>query len=197
MKKKLALVMCVLASIGAESSAQFGGGAAPFQPDQEMWEGFLCCNYRYGGDWMSDSNYLPHPVMPVGTPTKITDYGRYRVFTTMDGRKMRIGNDYSRTLSNVEFARRMVVKEDPRLKIAKFPRNVQQAIAASRLVPGMTKEQVIMSIGYPITSENPSLDAAVWRYWLTSFEEFHVHWDRGVIQSVTGMPTVVTRVWTP
>ena len=163
----------------------------------EMWEGYLCCNYRYDGDWMSDSNYTPYPMMPVGTPTKITDYGRYRVYTEMGGKKMRIGNDYSRNFSNVEFAKRIVVTEDPRLKIAKFPPRVQQAIAAARIVPGMTQEQVIMSIGYPISSENPSLDAPVWRYWLTSFEEFQVNWDRGAVMSVSGLPTVLARVYDP
>jgi hypothetical protein len=163
----------------------------------EMWEGFLCCNYRYEGDWMSDSNYLPYPIMPIGTPTKITDYGRYRVFTEMGGRKIRIGNDYSRNLTNVDFAKRMVVKEDPRLRIAKFPPRIQQAIAAARIVPGMTKEQVVMSIGYPITSENPSYDAPVWRYWLTSFEEFQVNWDKDVVLSVSGLPDVLTRVYDP
>ncbi|MBK8739625.1 MAG: hypothetical protein IPM02_08825 [Betaproteobacteria bacterium] len=164
---------------------------------EDMWDGFLCCNYRYESDWMSDSNYTGYPLMPVGTPTKITDYGRYRVFTEMGGRKMRIGNDYSRSLSNVDFAKRIVVKDDPKLKIAKYPLRIQQAIAAARLVPGMTREQVIMSIGYPIFSENPSLDAPVWRYWLTSFEEFQVNWDdKGVVASVTGAPTVLSRVYT-
>lgn len=55
-------------------------------------------------------------------------------------------------LGNVDFAKRIVVKDDPRLNIAKFPPRVQQAIAAAHVAPGMTKEQVIMSIGYPITS---------------------------------------------
>jgi len=178
-------------------AAAIGTYAAQAMAADEMWEGYLCCNYRYESDWMSDSNYTGYPMMPVGTPTKITDYGRYRVFTEMGGKKMRIGNDYSREMSNVEFARRMVVKDDPRPRIAKFPPRIQQAIAAAKLVNGMTKEQVLMSIGYPILSENPALDAPVWRYWLTSFEEFQVNWDKGVVASVTGAPTVLSRVMQP
>lgn len=178
----------------AAVTAWCGVSASALAAD-EMWEGYLCCNYRYEGDWMSDSNYTGYPMMPLGTPTKITDYGRYRVYTEMGGKKMRIGNDYSRNFSNVEFARRIVVTEDPRAKIAKFPPRIQQAIAAARIVPGMTQEQVIMSIGYPISSENPALDAPVWRYWLTSFEEFQVNWDKGVVLSVSGLPTVLSRVY--
>ncbi|MBK9608175.1 MAG: hypothetical protein IPO58_17685 [Betaproteobacteria bacterium] len=186
----------IMPLIVASFSGAFALLAGPAAAE-DMWDGFLCCNYRYESDWMSDSNYTGYPLMPVGTPTKITDYGRYRVFTEMGGRKMRIGNDYSRSLSNVDFAKRIVVKDDPKLKIAKYPLRIQQAIAAARLVPGMTREQVIMSIGYPIFGENPSLDAPVWRYWLTSFEEFQVNWDdKGVVASVTGIPTVLSRVYT-
>jgi outer membrane protein assembly factor BamE (lipoprotein component of BamABCDE complex) len=41
-------------------------------------------------------------------------------------------------------------------------------------MPGMTREQVLMAVGYPVTSENPHLDARVWRFWLSSFAEFQV-----------------------
>ena len=163
---------------------------------EEVWDGFLCCNYRYKPDWMSDSNYTGYPIMPVGTPTRITDYGRYRVVTAMGGRKMWIGNDYSRNLSNVEFAKRIVVKSDPTLKIKKFPARIQQAIAAARVGRGMTREQVLMAIGYPIFDETPVLEAPVWRYWLSSFEEFQVNWSKGVVSSVTGASGVVSRVYT-
>ena len=163
---------------------------------EEAWDGFLCCNYRHDPDWMSDSNYAGRPVMAVGTPVRIVDYGRNRVITEMNGKKIGIGNEYSRSLSNLEFARRMVVREDPKLKIASYPARIQQAIGAQRLVPGMTKEQVLMSIGYPITSENPTLDAPVWRYWLSSFEEFQVIWDKDVVSRVTGPSGTVARVFT-
>ena len=67
--------------------------------------------------------------------------------------------------------------EDPKAKIARFPPKVQQAIMAAKLSKGMTKEQVLMAVGYPISSENPNLAAPMWRYWLTSFAPFTVMWD--------------------
>jgi hypothetical protein len=33
---------------------------------------------------------------------------------------------------------------------------------------------VLMAVGYPVSSENPHLDAKVWRFWLGSFAEFQV-----------------------
>ena len=41
----------------------------------------------------------------------------------------------------------------------------------------MTREQVAIALGYPVSSENPDLEAPVWRYWLDSFTEFQVEFD--------------------
>lgn len=41
----------------------------------------------------------------------------------------------------------------------------------------MTREQVIMSVGYPLTQENPDMNAPVWRMWIDSFMEYQLMWD--------------------
>ena len=40
---------------------------------------------------------------------------------------------------------------------------------------GMTREQVIVAVGYPLTSENVSLDAPVWRLWRSSDGEYQLN----------------------
>jgi hypothetical protein len=141
--------------------------------------GFLCCNMRSNGSWISDINYDENGkhLIPVGTPIKVTGYGRYRVKIDIDGKSQAIGNDYSRDLALDVFAKRYVVADDPRAKIAGFPKKTQDAIASARLIVGMTREQVIMSVGYPVSSENHNIDDKTWRFWLTSFGEFHVRFD--------------------
>lgn len=88
------------------------GDGAP----EQMPEGWLCCNMRTDGAWISDINYKEtHKTMiPLGTPVKVTGYGRYRVHTLMDGKRQDIGNDYSRDLDLSAFARRYVWAENPR-----------------------------------------------------------------------------------
>ncbi len=61
--------------------------------------------------------------------------------------------------------------EDPKVKLAGYPEKTRAAIAAMKVTPGMTREQVLMALGYPISSENPKLDAPVWRYWLDTWAE--------------------------
>ena len=36
------------------------------------------------------------------------------------------------------------------------------------------RDQVIIALGYPISSETPHLDARTWRYWLWTFSPFDV-----------------------
>ena len=124
--------------------------------------------------------------------------GRKKVGAILGGRKYSIGNDYSRDLAPEAFARRIVVVDDPLAKIASWPAKVQEAVRQSRVTAGMTREQVAVALGYPVSSENPDLDAPLWRYWLDSFTEFQVEFDGGGrVTGVIALPTVLSRVWMP
>lgn len=151
-------------------------GAATAQA-QPLPEGFLCCNMRSDGRWISDSNYLESGkfTVPLGTPIKATGYGRYRVQVDVDGKPQALGNDYSRDIAMPDFARRYIVVENPAAKLAAMDPAVREAIGSSRVMRGMTREQVLMAVGYPISSETPHLDARVWKYWLWSFSPFDIH----------------------
>jgi hypothetical protein len=165
-------------------------GAIPihgFAQDKPV--GFLCCNMRTDGSWISDINYDENGkrIIPVGTPVKVTGYGHYRVKVEINGKSQAIGNDYSRDLPLDVFAKRYVVAENPAPKIAAFPMKIQEAITTARIVIGMTREQVLMSVGYPVSSENHNLDDKTWRFWLSSFSEFRVTFDdSGHVIEVSG-----------
>ena len=141
--------------------------------------GYLCCNMRSDGSWISDSNYVEDSkhLIPAGTPLKFLGLGRNRVNVEIEGKKQSIGNDYSRGLTLEAFQARYVVADDPAAKIASYPKKIQEAIKAAKLTKGMTREQAIMAVGYPIQSENSDLNAPSWRMWLWSFSEFKVNFD--------------------
>lgn len=134
---------------------------------------------RTDGSWISDINYDENGkrIVPAGTPIKVTGYGHYRVKVDVNGKSQAIGNDYSRDLALDAFAKRYVVSDDPAAKIGAFPKKIQEAIASARISKGMTREQVLMSVGYPVSSENHNLDDKTWRFWLSSFVEFRVKFD--------------------
>ncbi|ATA55888.1 cell envelope protein SmpA [Variovorax boronicumulans] len=169
----------------------------PSPPPGPLTDGFLCCNMRTYGDSISDINYDEQgtSIVPVGTPARITAYD-FRFFNLdLAGKPQRIKNDYSRNITLIDFAKRYVVTEDPKRKIAGFPPAVGAAILAGKVMPGMTREQVLMALGYPVASENPSLDAPVWRYWRDSWSEFQVNFDaQGLVKDVAGNAVALSRV---
>ena len=167
-------------------------------PALEPAAGFLCCNMRSDGEWISDANYAENGkhVIPFGTPVRVVGQGRWRVLVEVDGRPQAIGNDYSRDLSMQAFARRYVVPEDPRALVAALPPQIRRAIESARVTPGMTRGQVAMALGWPISSENPHLDAPVWKYWLWTFSPFDVVFDaEGRVQTVESDRDTLLRVF--
>jgi hypothetical protein len=159
--------------------------------------GFLCCNMRTDGAWISDSNYDENGkhVIPVGTPVKVLGQGRNRIKIQVEGKEQAIGNDYSRDLSLDEFAKRYVLPENPADKISSYPKKIQDAIGSSHLALGMTREQVIMSLGYPISSENHDLSSKFWRYWLSTYSKFTVQFDeQGHVKALESDPETKEKV---
>src|SRR5690606_24883016 len=79
-------------------------------------QGFLCCNMRTDGSWISDIHYEESGkrIIPYGTPLTFKGYGRNRVEVEMEGKSQWLGNDYSRDLSKEAFAQRYIVATDPR-----------------------------------------------------------------------------------
>ncbi|MCE2915929.1 MAG: outer membrane protein assembly factor BamE [Rubrivivax sp.] len=87
-------------------------------------------------------------------------------------------------------------KEDPKAKITAAPPAIRAAIESFKVARGMTREQVIIAIGYPMSSENPSLDAKEWKYWLHSFSPFNVMFDaQGRVVSVESDPATLDQVF--
>ena len=68
---------------------------------------------------------------------------------------------------------------------------MRNAIARSQLMKGMTTEQVIISVGYPQTDQNPRMDGPFWRYWWSSFGPYTVHWSANRVSRIDGHPETV------
>lgn len=169
-----------------------GGGMPQGEPPLPP-AGYLCCNMRTDGSWISDINYQEagKHIIALGTPVTPTGWGRFRINTEMNGERQSIGNDYSRDLSMDVFAKRYIVADNPKTKLTSYPEKIRNAITNAKLVPGMTREQVLMAVGYPVSSENPNIDGSLWRYWLDSFSEFQVQFDaKGRVKEITADPRI-------
>jgi hypothetical protein len=168
---------------------------APGTPGAKLpRNGFACCNLHYDKDWINDGNYAELPMIAAGTPIEVVSYGRHRAYVKIDGKPMRLGHDYGRDQETLEqWVDKIVVNEDPRPRIESYPEAVRAAIEAGKLMVGMTREQAIVSIGYPLTSENGPLDGPMWKMWRSTHGEYDLNFrPDGHLESVTGEAEVTS-----
>ncbi len=133
---------------------------------------FTRTNLRYSDDWISDNDYPHLPFVPAGTRIKILDYSRNSVNVLVEGRKMRLGNDYGREKESMQqMVARVTVVADPRPRLRGLPDDVKQAIQAGRVKPGMTRDEAMLALGAPRLDGTPSTDAAEWMVHTDNGEE--------------------------
>jgi hypothetical protein len=157
-----------------------GGAAAPAAaPSVQGQQRFLCCNVRTEREWLSDGNFYVGRLIPAGTPVTITGTpGRDRVSVQIDGAAYRIGQEYGRKEEPFDrYMNKVLLTSDPRPKINSFAPPVRDAIRQGKLVKGMTKEQVLMSLGHPPTHGTASLESNEWKYWYNRFATYLVLFD--------------------
>jgi hypothetical protein len=159
-------------------------------------QGFACCVLHYSRDWINDGNYAELPMIPAGTPVEVLSYGSNRAYVKIDGKPMRLGHDYGRDQESLEaWVGKIIVNADPKPRIATYPTQVQAAIRAGKVMVGMTRDQAIAAVGYPLTSENISLDAPTWKIWRSSHGEYDLNFGAdGRIKSITGDDSVTRLV---
>lgn len=168
---------------GCSSSQSING-------DQIWMSGYTCCNLRYieGDNWISDGNYTSYPFIPAGAPIMVAVRSNrdYRTNADIHGSRYRFGHDYSRRVESFEsWLKGIVVSENPRAKMEAWPPEIQRTIRDGRIRIGMTKEQVLMSLGSPLKTKTPDLSYPIWHYWHTEDSEYFVHWESGKVSKVT------------
>ena len=86
-----------------------------------------------------------------------------------------------------QYFAKILVGTDPHTRLASYSPSVQTAITDGRVEQGMTREQVIMSLGYPPTHRTPSIDAPLWVYWYNRWVTFNVQFGAdGLVSMIVG-----------
>lgn len=185
------------ASVLAGLCVMWATPAAVLAQETKPYEGFLCCSLLSDGSWISDLAYEDghKKIVPAGTPVKFNRFGRWRMLVEIDGKPVGIGNDYSRTMTMDQFAQLYVPTQDPKVRLQAWPPKVREAILNRKVLRGMTREQVIMSLGYPSTSYTPDMTKPLWQYRYRA-GDFQVFWtDDGKVDLVFGPPEVRSKVF--
>jgi hypothetical protein len=162
----------------------------PERKPPELWvTGYTCCNLRHYRETnqISDGNYTDGVVIPAGSSIRIYKPGfrSYRADAEISGNRYVLTQDYGRSVESFEaWITRIVVPENPKRKFAKWPAKVLATVQSGQIMQGMTKEQVLVALGYPLKTATPSLDNNPWRYWHTTFNKYDVDWRGGVVSKI-------------
>jgi hypothetical protein len=156
---------------------------------QDLPTGYTCCNLHFDKDRISDANWTHAPMILAGAPIRVLSYGTNEANVEIDGKPFVIAHEYGRKQETVgQFVRKIVVASNPAKKIAGWPEPVRNAVRTGTVVNGMTREQVILSVGYPPTHRTPSLDAPVWNHWQSRAGRFEVYFGAdGKVERTNGL----------
>jgi hypothetical protein len=130
--------------------------------------GYSCCNlFLESGssdnfNWISRDNPLGGShIVAAGESVKIHSFNwGYHMHGTL-------GREDATFAYDLPWARMFVVADDPKRELAAWSSETQAAVRAGKVIKGMTRRQVLMSLGYP-PSKTPDPIApgpSVWRYY--------------------------------
>ncbi|SDZ43187.1 hypothetical protein SAMN05518854_10669 [Variovorax sp. YR266] len=135
--------------------------------------GYTCCNLRPDYGWVSSTNMLGGPIVPAGEPVVIDTIKRDKyAYGTIGGDYVSLRDDTARSREDMlRWTNQIVVPTDPKLTLATWSPEVQKAVYSAKVVVGMTRPQVLMSLSYPSRNDTKDLNANAWRYWTTQEDE--------------------------
>lgn len=175
----LAVAIALCACSGVRAQVQ-----QPIEtPGVQSW---TCCNLRHEKNWISDHYLVARPFIPAGSKVTFAGWGRDRVNVEVAGVKVGAGGDYGHFRSTREtLAWLLFVQEDPNLRLATWPPEVQAAIRQGRIRIGMTRDQVHMALGPPRFEHTFSKTASNWVYMATEDGEFDLDFaDDGTLRAI-------------
>jgi hypothetical protein len=176
------LTLVPLASLVFLLIFKLGCGVPP-SPYSALYVGrtfFLCCNMYYPSTRFHDANYqYTGRFIPLGTPVRVNGMDDQAVnFTDLNTGVTYAWIKRYATVPLASLLKVWFVEEDPKLIVDTFDANVRTAVYTGKVLPGMTKAQVIRALGFPPQHKTPDTSADVWTYWKQT--PYTIHFQNGV-----------------
>jgi hypothetical protein len=131
------------------------------------------------------TNYLRGFWVPINTEVEVlgkrSSHIDIRIVET--GQRIRISNKDGHSGENIDGIFKRMLSRDA-TDLAEFSSEQRRRIMAGGFEPGMTKEEVILAIGYPPKHRTPSLESNEWRYWQSRFDTVILYFKDGVLDHV-------------
>ncbi|MFC1840348.1 hypothetical protein ACFL1N_12255 [Thermodesulfobacteriota bacterium] len=127
-----------------------------------------------------------HVILPVNTPVEIKKWGRRGFIVINKNNKEKILFEYHAKrmqMSIQDYLKHITSSSE--VSLGKLSKKDKKGIEEGKASKGMTKDGVMMALGYPATHKTPSLKSDKWIYWANRFRTLAVNFDEdGVVTSV-------------
>lgn len=149
---------------------------------------YTCCNIHYEHDEINDANYFVGATLPFGSPATVEAISDSSVTFRSGATKLTLFHSYGRDQeSNQQYVSKILVEADPHTAFDTYPPKIREAIADGRVEKGMTRDQVLMSLGYPPTHRTASIEAPTWTYWYNRWVTYTVSFGSdGKVTAIAG-----------
>jgi hypothetical protein len=129
---------------------------------------FTRYNFYYEKGEHPTTNYSRGTMVPINTKVILKEKKRNTLHLEINGETVKIENvkDYSR--KSIDEIASKLLSENP-IPIEKLGNKAVQHIITGQLKLGMTKEQVLMTRGYPPAHETHDTNSDRWVYWSSRF----------------------------
>ena len=155
---------------------------------------YTCCNIRYERPEITDVNYTTGALIPYGTRVQILEVKKNAVRFQPDGHpEMTLVYRHGRKIYPFEqYLDRIFLADDPRRGMAatgkkkaaagsKFAKSIENGLVEQ----GMTKDEVLKTLGYPPAHRTASLESPVWTYWRNRWETYVVYFDGDKVDRIS------------
>lgn len=172
MRTILSVASLSLLALGAGSGCK--GPALPHPLANT--EQYLCCNLRYEKPKINDVNYQRGILVPFGTKVTVLEIRRNWVRFQPEGHPPieLVYKHGAKVVPFEQFLERLFVSTNPRTKLRKVSAKTVKQIEDGIVTKGMTRDQVMMTLGIPPAHRTPSLEASQWMYWQDRWHEMIV-----------------------
>jgi hypothetical protein len=160
----------LLLALGVAVGLAGCGGARGGRPVPSSRVGqvfFLCCNLRYDPKRpeITDTIAAQGTLVPFATRVEVQKVMRDSVVFTPAGHPaITLAYEHGGRVPFDTFLSRLFVTEDPRLKLKKVPARQVKQVEKATIAPGMSRDQVLLAVGYPPADRTPALEATTWSY---------------------------------
>jgi len=178
----LACCMVILGLMGC-------GGGATHEAEAEVH--YLRYNFHYTTERNkvegSVANYtsLPgHKILPYGSLVRVEPRGKtFNLIDEESGQKINVlaASRYLAGISLPEYFD-LILSKTP-VSYTDISEIDRKGISDGKPYAGMSKQGVMIALGYPCPHQTPSPDADEWYYWKNRFRSYAVNFENGIVVS--------------